>query len=74
MPIPHPFARPHARLALRAVLRRMYRRITHAFVLAAERLCASWVHQRRQEAEEYLAAATDLADLERRLKEVERRG
>jgi hypothetical protein len=40
--------------------------------VAAERICASWDHQRRQEEDAYLAAATDLCDLERRLKILER--
>lgn len=74
MPIPHLLGRPHAKSAVRPLFRRMCRRILRPFALAAEWLCASWDHRRRQAEEEYLTAATDLSDLERRLKELERRG
>lgn len=70
MPMPHPFARPHTRPVIRPLVRRMIQPL----VLAAERVCASWDHQRRRQEDEYLAAATDLCDLERRLNELERRG
>ncbi len=73
MPIPHPLARPRARQSMRPLVRRMLGRMVRPLAIAAERLCESWEHQRRQETEEYLAAATDLCDLERRLREVERR-
>ena len=55
-------------------LRRLYRAIGQAFVKAGEWLEQISSDTRRRDLEAYLSLATDHADLERKMRDLERRG